>query len=48
MATRFTVRCNEEQARAVEHLAHRYGITEEEVIAQLIDLGLEHLEERPR
>lgn len=45
MPTRFAVACDEEQSRAVTRLAHRYGITEEEVIKQLIDLGLESLEE---
>ncbi|MCU4800416.1 hypothetical protein SAMN05216559_0716 [Halomicrobium zhouii] len=45
MPTRFAVACDEEQAQAVSRLAHRYGITEEEVVKQLIDLGLESLEE---
>lgn len=45
MATRFTIACDDEQARAVTRLAHRFGISEEEVITQLIDLGLESLEE---
>ncbi|MFC6863858.1 CopG family transcriptional regulator [Halomicroarcula sp. GCM10025817] len=47
MPTRFTVVCDDDQARAVEMLARRYGITEDEVLQQLIDLGLESLEERP-
>lgn len=46
MATRFTVRCGEDQARAVRSLARRYGITEEEVLAQLVDVGLENVEEQ--
>lgn len=45
MPTRFAVECDEEQAREVTRLAHRYGITEAEVIEQLIDLGLESLDE---
>ncbi|PSP95713.1 CopG family transcriptional regulator [Halobacteriales archaeon QS_4_62_28] len=45
MGTRYTVVCNDDQARAVSRLAHRYGITEEEVLTQLIDLGLEANEE---
>jgi 2-iminoacetate synthase ThiH len=45
MGTEFSVVCAEEQATAISHLARRYGITEEEVIAQLIDLGLESVEE---
>lgn len=47
MATRFTVACDDGKARAIEVLARRYGITEEEVIHQLIELGLEDIEERP-
>jgi hypothetical protein len=47
MSTRFTVVCDDDQARAVEVLARRYGITEGEVIKQLVDMGLESLEERP-
>jgi hypothetical protein len=46
MASRFTVVCGDDQARAITALARRYGITEEEVIAQLVDLGLEHVEEQ--
>jgi len=45
MSTRFTVVCDDDQSRAVSRLAHQYGITEEEVIQQLIDLGLESVEE---
>jgi hypothetical protein len=41
MPTRYTVVCDDDQARAVGRLAHQYGITEEEVVQQLIDLGLE-------
>ena len=47
MATRFTVACEDDQARAIQVLARRYGITEEEVLRQLIELGLEDIEERP-
>ena len=46
MVTRYTVVCEDDQARAIEMLAHRYGITEEEVLQQLIELGLEDVEER--
>lgn len=41
MSRRFTVVCDEDQAQAIETLARRYGITEEEVLKQLLDLGLE-------
>lgn len=47
MSTRFTVACDDGQARAITVLARRYGITEEEVIQQLIELGLKEIEERP-
>lgn len=47
MTTRYTVVCDDGQARAVEMLARRYGITEEEVLRQLIELGLDDIEERP-
>ena len=41
MTTRYSVVCDDDQARAVRSLARRYGITEEEVLTQLIELGLE-------
>jgi hypothetical protein len=47
MTTRYTVVCDDGQARAITVLARRYGITEEEVVKQLIDLGLDDIEERP-
>ena len=47
MTTRYTVVCDDGQARAVEMLARRYGIAEEEVLRQLIELGLDDIEERP-
>lgn len=45
MSNRFAIACDDDQAQEVTRLAHRFGITEEEVIKQLIDLGLESLEE---
>jgi len=47
MPTRYTVVCDDDQARAISVLARRYGITEAEVLTQLIELGLEDVEERP-
>jgi hypothetical protein len=47
MSTRYTVVCDDDQARAIEVLARRYGITEEDVLHQLIELGLEEIESRP-
>ncbi|NLV14129.1 CopG family transcriptional regulator [Haloarcula argentinensis] len=46
MARRFTIVCDDEQARIIETLAGRYGITEEEVLSQLVDLGLEARDEQ--
>jgi hypothetical protein len=46
MARRFTVVCDDDQARVVETLARRYGITEEEVLTQLVELGLEARDEQ--
>ncbi len=47
MPTRFTVVCDDDCARAIEDLAQEYEITEEEVLRQLIDLGIEEIEEAP-
>jgi len=46
MARRFTIVCDDDQARVVETLARRYGITEEEVLSQLVELGLEVRDEQ--
>ena len=45
MPTRFAVACDEARDCLGLLLVHRYGITEEEVVTQLIDLGLESVEE---
>jgi predicted transcriptional regulator len=45
MPTRFTVVCDDDVARDVESLATEYGLTEEEVLRQLVDLGLDEVEE---
>ena len=47
MSPRCTVGWDDDQTRAMEVLAARYGITEDEVIKQLVDMGLESLEQRP-
>ncbi|AUG46375.1 CopG family transcriptional regulator [Haloarcula taiwanensis] len=46
MARRFTVVCDDDQARIIETLARRYSITEEEVLSQLVALGLEARDEQ--
>jgi hypothetical protein len=45
MTSRFTLVCDDELARQVRALAREYGLTEEEVLRQLVDLGLEELGE---
>lgn len=45
MAARYTVECDDDQARAIRHLSHRYGISEAAVISQLLDTALEEIEE---
>lgn len=41
---RYTLVCEERLGRQIEGLAAEYGITEQEVIRQLVETGLEHLE----
>ena len=45
MPTRYTVVCDDDLARELEGLAREYDLTEEEVIRQLVDLGLDELGE---
>jgi len=45
MPTRYTVVCDDDLARDVERLAREYDLTEEEVLRQLVDVGLGELEE---
>ena len=48
MPTRFSVVLDDDRAREIEILARQYDLTEEEVLRQLLDLGLDALEvERP-
>lgn len=42
---RFSLVCEESQAREIEGLAREYGLTEAEVLEQLVDLGLERVRE---
>jgi predicted transcriptional regulator len=44
MPTRYTVVCDDDLARDVEALAREYDLTEEEVLRQLIDVGLDELQ----
>jgi len=47
MPTRFTVVCDDEVAREIRTLARQYDLTEEEVLRQLVDLGLDEIDEKP-
>lgn len=41
---RYTLECDEQLAAEIEGLAAKYGLTEQEVIRQLVDVGLESLD----
>jgi 2-iminoacetate synthase ThiH len=45
MPTRFTLVCDDDLAREVELLAREFDLTEEEVLRQLIDLGMDEVDE---
>jgi predicted transcriptional regulator len=45
MPTRFTFVCDDDLAREVELLAREFDLTEEEVLRQLIDLGMDEVDE---
>jgi len=45
MPTRYTVVCDDDRAREIKALARKNDLTEEEVIRQLVDTGLDQLEE---
>mgnify|MGYP006310572663 CR=1 FL=1 len=45
MPSRYTVVCDDDRARAIQALAREYDITEAEVLHQLVELGLEQVEE---
>lgn len=46
MPTRYTLVCDDEHARDVERLARENELTEKEVLGQLVEIGLESLEDR--
>lgn len=41
---RYELVCEEAMAREIEGLASRYGLTEQEVLEQLLEVGLEELD----
>lgn len=46
MPTRYTVVCEDDLAREVDGLAREYDLTEEAVIRQLLEIGLDHVDRR--
>ena len=48
MPARYTVVCDDDLAHEVQSLAHEYDLTEEEVLQQLIDLGLDEAKRTKR
>lgn len=46
MPTRYTVVCEDDRAKRIAELARENQVTEEEVLRQLIDIGLEELDEQ--
>lgn len=45
MATRYTIVCEDGRARDIRRLARKFDLTHEELLRQLVDLGLESLDE---
>lgn len=45
MPTRYTLVCNDETSQAVHELAQEFELTEEEVLRQLVTLGLDARDE---
>lgn len=41
---RYTLVCDEEMAEEIEGLAVQYGLTEQEVLEQLVDVGIDELD----
>jgi predicted transcriptional regulator len=44
MPTRYTVVCDDDLGREIDRLAREYDLTEAEVLRQLLDLGIDHLD----
>jgi len=42
---RYSLVCDESTAREIEGLAAQYGLTEQEVLQQLVEVGLEELDD---
>lgn len=48
MPTRYTFVCDDDQTRDIERLARENDVSEEEVLRQLVDLGLSEVNEQHR
>lgn len=46
MERRYAITCDEELARRIETLAREYDLTAQEVLHQLVTVGLEEIDER--
>lgn len=46
MERRYAITCDEDRARRIETLAREYDLTAQEVLHQLVSLGLEEVETR--
>ena len=44
MARRYSLVCEDDVARRIERLSREYELTEEEVLRQLLELGLTNLD----
>jgi hypothetical protein len=44
---RYSLECDGPLARRIERLATEYGMTEEQVVEQLVEVGLEELDQAP-
>lgn len=40
----YSLECNGRLARRIQGLASQYGLTEEEILQQLVEIGLEELD----
>lgn len=48
MPTQYTFLCDETQSREIRRMARENNVTEEEVIRQLLDIGLQTVQEEQR
>jgi hypothetical protein len=48
MPTRYSVVFDDSRAREIRDLAREYDLTEEETLRQLVELGFEEIDTRPK